>query len=87
MRQLTLREFDKELERRLKHLAESEDLSLNKTVLRLLRKATGLEDSAPFPLRVGDSLDEFIGIWTLTEQREFDEATQVFEETDEELWS
>ena len=46
MKQLTLRGFDKELERRLTQLAERENLSLNKTVLLLLRKVTGLEATA-----------------------------------------
>lgn len=87
MKQLTLRGFDKELERRLKQLAERENLSLNKTVLLLLRKVTGLE-ATPVPAnRVGDSLEEFIGVWSPAEQQEFNAATRVFEEIDEALWS
>lgn len=87
MKQLTLRGFDKELERRLTQLAERENLSLNKTVLLLLRKATGLEATAVRANRVGDSLDEFIGVWSPAEQQEFNAATRVFEEIDETLWS
>lgn len=86
MKQLTLRGFDKELERRLKQLAERENLSLNKTVLLLLRKVTGLEGT-PVPLnRVGTSLEEFIGVWSPAEQQEFNAATSVFAEIDETLW-
>jgi hypothetical protein len=87
MKQLTLRGFDKELERRLTQLAERENLSLNKTVLLLLRKVTGLEATAVRANRVGDSLDEFIGVWSPAEQQEFNAATRVFEEIDETLWS
>jgi hypothetical protein len=87
MKQLTLRGFDKELERRLTQLAERENLSLNKTVLLLLRKVTGLETTAVRANRVGDSLDEFIGVWSPAEQQEFNAATRVFEEIDETLWS
>jgi hypothetical protein len=88
MKQLTLRGFDKELERRLTQLAERENLSLNKTVLLLLRKVTGLEATAVRANhRVGDSLDEFIGVWSPAEQQEFNAATRVFEELDETLWS
>lgn len=87
MKQLTLRGFDKELERRLTQLAERENLSLNKTVLLLLRKVTGLEATAVRANRVGDSLDEFIGVWSPAEQQEFNVATRVFEEIDETLWS
>ncbi len=87
MKQLTLRGFDKELERRLKHLAERENLSLNKTVLMLLRKVTGLE-ATPVPSnRVGASLEEFIGVWSPAEQQEFNAATHVFEKIDETLWT
>jgi hypothetical protein len=87
MKQLTLRGFDKELERRLTQLAERENLSLNKTVLMLLRRVTGLETTAVRANRVGDSLDEFIGVWSPAEQQEFNVATRVFEEIDETLWS
>jgi hypothetical protein len=87
MKQLTLRGFDKELERRLTQLAERENLSLNKTVLLLLRKVTGLEATAVRANRVGASLDEFIGVWSPDEQQEFNAATRVFEEIDETLWS
>ena len=86
MKQLTLRGFDKELERRLKQLAERENLSLNKTVLLLLRKVTGLEATAVPSNRVGASLEEFIGVWSPAEQREFNAATRVFAEIDETLW-
>jgi len=86
MKQLTLRGFDKELERRLKQLAERENLSLNKTVLQLLRKVTGLEATSVPVNRVGASLDEFIGIWSPTEQQEFNAATSDFAKIDETLW-
>jgi len=86
MKQLTLRGFDKELERRLKQLAEKEHLSLNKTVLMLLRKVTGLEANSVPSNRVGASLEEFIGVWSPAEQQEFNAATRVFAEIDETLW-
>jgi hypothetical protein len=86
MKQLTLRGFDKELERRLKQLAEKEHLSLNKTVLMLLRKVTGLEANSVPSNRVGSSLEEFIGVWSPAEQQEFNDATRVFAEIDETMW-
>lgn len=86
MKQLTLRGFDKELERRLLQLAEKEHLSLNKTVLMLLRKITGLEANSVTANRVGGSLDEFIGVWSPDELKEFNAATRVFAEIDEAMW-
>ena len=86
MKQLTLSGLDKELERRLKLLAERENLSLNKTIMLLLRKATGLEATSVPSNRVGPSLEEFVGVWSPAEQQEFDAATRVFNETGEAGW-
>lgn len=86
MKKLTLRGVDKELERRLKRLAARENLSLNQTVLLLLRKATGLEASSLPSNRVGASLEEFVGIWSPAEQQEFNAATRVFKEIDAGGW-
>ena len=38
MQQLSLRGFDKELERRIRQLARTEGISLNKAALKLFRK-------------------------------------------------
>ncbi len=86
MKQLTLRGFDPELETRLRRLAAQEHLSLNKTVLRLLRQATGL-NAQPQHNRVGDSLDTFIGSWTRKEEREFLKTIKATETIEAAFWS
>lgn len=86
MKKLTLRGVDKELERRLKRLAARENLSLNQTVLLLLRKATDPEANSLTSNHIGASLEEFIGIWSPAEQHEFDTATRVFKESGEAGW-
>ncbi len=86
MKQLTLRGFDPELETRLRRLAAQEHLSLNKTVLRLLRQATGL-NAQQQPNRVGDSLDAFIGSWTRKEEREFLKTIKATETIEAAFWS
>jgi len=87
MKQLTLRGFDKELTRRIRSLARSQGISLNKAALQLLRKGAGLSDDEPDVNRVGDSLDDLIGTWSEDEAFEFQEAVRDFDEVDPALWS
>ena len=86
MNQLTIRGFDKELARRIRRLARAEGISLNKAVLRLLRKGAGLaEPDRPADV-VGTSLDQLIGTWTADEAGEFAQAVADLERIDEGLW-
>ena len=89
MTQLTIRGFDRELERRIRELASNEGLSLNQAALRLLRRATGLlreESPRPGEERIGSSLDEHIGTWSAEEAQELLGHVADFEAIDEELW-
>lgn len=83
--QLTIR-YDDELAAEIEEIAESEGLSLNQTVVRLLRKAAGLDRSRESADTIGRSLDWFIGSWDEEQARELDEAVRDFERIDEELW-
>ncbi|MCZ6803300.1 MAG: antitoxin [Proteobacteria bacterium] len=87
MKQITIRGFDNELAQRLKKLAETENLSLNKAVLKLLRKATGLENTHSSDNTVAGALDDFIGIWSDEERRQFDQSIEAFEKIDDPMWS
>jgi hypothetical protein len=84
MGQLSIRGFDKELERCLRRLAKERGISLNKAALLLLRRGAGIEDVSSD--RVGDTLDDLIGKWSSEEEREFLERVAVFEQVDENLW-
>jgi len=85
MKQLTIRGFDTELERRIQDLARSEGISLNQAVLRLLRKASGIGPRSRSD-SIGDALDDLAGTWTADEEREFLAAIEPLEQVDEELW-
>ena len=63
MHQLTIRGFDDELTDRIRQLARREGISLNRAVLRLLRRGAGLGERDDKPDVVGDSLDHLIGTW------------------------
>lgn len=86
MKQLTVRGFDAELERRLRARAREKGWSLNRAALDLLRRGAGVGQSGTGPLGVGAALDEFIGSWTAAEAAQVLQATEVFEAVDAELW-
>jgi hypothetical protein len=86
MTQLSLRGFDKDLERHLRGLARREGLSLNKAALLLMRRGAGLEAEAAPRDVVGNSLDRLIGRWSAAEEKQFLESIETLEAVDESLW-
>ena len=86
MNQLTIRGFDDELARRIRQLADQEGISLNRAVLRLLRRGAGLSPGKLGTDIVGSSLDHLIGTWTDEEAREMDHAIQDLSQIDRGMW-
>jgi hypothetical protein len=86
MKQLTVRGFDKDLERRLRDVAKTRGVSLNQAALILLREGAGLDMPRRRANMVGDSLDALIGSWSKAEESEFLRAISVLEEIDPSLW-
>ena len=86
MNQLTIRGFDDDLARRIRQLADQEGISLNRAVLRLLRRGAGLESDKPGTDIVGSSLDHLIGTWSLEEALEMDRALRDLSHIDHGMW-
>jgi plasmid stability protein len=86
VRQLTVRGFDDELSRRIRRTASRDGTSLNKAVLKLLRRGAGLSTPEVGADRVGSSLDHLIGTWSSRHAGEVDAALERFEAVDEEVW-
>ncbi len=88
--QLSLRGFDRNLDRAIRDLARAQKVSRNKAALLLLRKGAGLDDPEevrrPKAKTIGNTLDRFFGIWTKEEARRFDAAVAFFEQVDAEMW-
>ncbi|MCB1033052.1 MAG: hypothetical protein KDD47_04370 [Acidobacteria bacterium] len=82
---MTLRNIPADLQRRIEEEASESRSSLNKTVLRLLEKATGVAPEGRAFRRFHD-LDRFAGTWTKEEAAEFDEALAEQRRIDPELW-
>ena len=78
MNQLTIRGFDDELADRIRRLARREGISLNRAVLRLLRRGADLRDRSVGP--------DIVGTWTAEEAAEVNRALEDFSAIDEEMW-
>jgi hypothetical protein len=86
VKQLTVRGFDKDLERRLRDVARTRGVSLNQAALILLREGAGLDAPRRRANVIGESLDRLIGSWSEAEEREFLDAIAGLEEVDPSLW-
>ena len=86
MKQLTIRGFDKELQRRIEDLARSRNVSLNKAALELMRKGAGLQEGPVHLNVVGHTLDDLIASRSQSRERELLEAIKPFDEVDETFW-
>jgi len=77
---------DERLRRALEAEAASRRTSLNRTVLALLRRATGLEtDRDPIPVEV-DDLADLAGTWTADEADALDRILAEQRPIEEHLW-
>ncbi len=85
MKAITLRNLPPQLGKRLEEQAAATGSSLNKTVIRLLLKVTGLAGREPDEKRFHD-LDHLAGTWTREEAAEFDQALAHQRRIDPELW-
>jgi hypothetical protein len=86
MKQLSLRGFDPELEKRIREMAKKEGISLNRATLRLLRNGAGLDDTGRAESIVGNSLDHLIGKWSSKEEKEFLRSIEPLEQIDRSFW-
>ncbi|MDE0192160.1 MAG: hypothetical protein OXQ90_12455 [Gammaproteobacteria bacterium] len=84
MNQLTIRGFDDELADYIRRLARREGISLNRAVMRLVRRGANLDD--PDADVIGSSLDHLMGTWTVDEADAIDRALQDFSVIDEAMW-
>ena len=82
MRQITVRGIPEDLQRELQSRARANGESLNKSVIRLLKQAVGLDR----PEKKKRDLSTLAGKWESGEAAEFERNVRVFEAIDEDLW-
>ncbi len=83
--QITLRGLDETLTKTIHGMAEREDISLNKAMVRLLRRGAGIAEQGP-RARIGHSLDRFIGTWSHKDANDFLRGIRAVEKIDDEFW-
>jgi plasmid stability protein len=84
MKTITLRGVDENLENALRKRAQKGNESINKTILNILKKATGQHKEKPF--KENHDLDELAGTWTQKDANEFNKNTEFFNQIDPQDW-
>jgi hypothetical protein len=82
MSQITLRKLPRDLERLVRRQARSRRLSLNKTIIALLKGSLGIADDD----QKGTGLAALAGTWSAAEAEEFDRNTAFLEQIDRGVW-
>ena len=80
MSQMTIRKIPENLDKQLRTLARTQNISLNKIVIQLLQKAMGITGNKQ------RDLSDIAGTWDKEQCEEFEKNTQVFNEIDNEIW-
>lgn len=81
---LTIRGIESELSEAIKKLAAGQNLSVNKYLITVLKKLTGLSQNTTF--KTYDDLDALAGGWSEENEKHFLEQTNQFRKIDEEMW-
>ena len=84
MNSFVLRGLDPKLVSVVKRKAQAQRLSVNKWILRLVRKACGMDKESLFPDH--RDLDSLAGTWSAKEAEAFRDAARGFERIDKEMW-
>ena len=84
MKSITIHGIDDPLAELIKSKARSEGLSVNKTVKKLLEEALGVKPSRKGKFR--DEFEEFCGMWTESDLKEFEEKTKDLRVVNDEDW-
>ena len=84
MKSITIHGVDDQLNDLIKSKAESEGLSVNKTVKKLLETSLGVK---PQPEKKNyDDFKEFCGLWAKADLDEFEDKTTDLRKTDTKDW-
>ncbi len=84
MKSITIHGIDEPLAELIKSRAQSEGLSINKTVKKLLEESLGVKPRASGLHR--SDFEEFCGLWSESELAEFEENSSDLRNIDSEDW-
>ncbi len=80
MSQITIRKIPENLDKQLRTLARTQNISLNKIVIQLLQRVLGITGNKQ------RDLSDIVGTWDKEQCEEFEKNTKVFNEIDNEIW-
>ena len=83
MKSITIHKLDPRLANAIEEMASTLEISQNKAIQMLLKKALGMND-LDVPKK---DFSEFCGLWSEKEAKEFDRRVKDFDRVDEEMWS
>lgn len=84
MANISVRGVEEKALRKLKETARRRGISLNRLITDMLNEGTG--EKRPVTPVEHDDLDRLAGTWSAEGAREFQDATAIFAQVDEELW-
>ena len=84
MKSITIHGIDDPLAELIKSRAQTEGLSINKTVKKLLEESLGVKPRTTDINR--DDFEEFCGIWSNSDLAEFEEDTKDLRSINDEDW-
>jgi hypothetical protein len=84
MKSITIHGIDDITSQQLQNIAEKLGLSLNKTIKKILQEALGIKPSEISSKR--SEFEEFCGIWTKDDQKEFNKAVEPLRQINPEDW-
>ena len=84
MAQITLRGMDPEIERKVRRMAKISGSSLNRVILDLIYKNTGLNKKDKRP--AANSLKKLAGGWSEKDASKFLESIKSCTQIDKEMW-
>lgn len=84
MSSITIHNLDHKLDCVLRKKANSQQLSLNKLIQKLLKQALGIDSKQNKKNTV--YFKQFLGVWSGSDVKEFNRNTSGFEKIDREEW-
>jgi len=84
MKSMTIHGLDEELAEKIRQMAEADNTSVNKTIKKLLEQATGLRPKKEG--RHAEEFEEFCGLWSDEELRQFKQAIADLKEIEADEW-
>ncbi len=82
MKSITIHQLEEDLARELEKQADAQDLSLNRTIKKLLRQALGIDKEKKNSVDFSD----LCGVWSRQEMAEFNKKTAALNRINPEDW-